>query len=180
MNIDCDCSIFVFLAPLETAEFSSSGSGEERQISRVGGSGAADIFVGASRRSPDRSRSRLFWPVESRQPFRIHDNGQANGPLATCMAGTSGNCNGEDSIGYLRNFWSCKVFTKIAVVSPLQFTSETRRSRLHSVTVARLATKFRSKSISHDYLKGPFTQNEGVATNLQTPRHLEYPACSAN
>lgn len=106
MSIDCDCSMFVCFGPLETMAMPLSGGGEEGQSSRVRGSGAEDSFLGALRRSPERLRSRLVWPVGSRQPFRIHDNGQANGASATCMTGMSNFTIGKGLIGYFGKFWS--------------------------------------------------------------------------
>lgn len=79
MNIDRDCSIFVFWVSLETVGYSSSGRGEEGQHFRVGGT---------LRRSLERLLSRLAWRFRSRQPFRIHDNGEVKGALAKRMAGT--------------------------------------------------------------------------------------------
>ena len=74
----------------------SGRGGEEGECLRVGGSRAWTFFLGALRRSP---LSCLDWPVASRQLLRMHDNGQAKGPLlAPCMIGSK---YGDLGIGIL-------------------------------------------------------------------------------
>lgn len=77
MSLDCCCSIRVTVAPSEIVRFPWSGKDEE-----VGG--GARAFSSVALRPPlERLLSRLVWPIEGHQAFRIHVIGQAIGALAS-------------------------------------------------------------------------------------------------
>ena len=71
-------------APLETVELPFSSREEKEHPSRVVADSARPSFLGALR-SLERVLSRVSWPLGSRQPFRIHVNGDVIGVLDTCM-----------------------------------------------------------------------------------------------